>query len=140
MSAPASLRSLPKFGTLAKWRRLMYPARTAHQPADIRCGPQVHADDRPDSLGLLHHRHVGFDRVGNETIRVRGMVHFIKLFRIGYAIPAPRELRMQLNSSDRELALGVLLHMADRMILVRVEHELLLARDRQEREHVAARE
>src|SRR6266404_5651202 len=30
--------------------------------------------------------------------------------------------------------------MADRMILVRVEHEFLLARDRQEREHVAARE
>src|SRR5262245_48144221 len=30
--------------------------------------------------------------------------------------------------------------MADRMILVRIEHELLLARNRQEREHVAARE
>src|SRR5262245_16360332 len=30
--------------------------------------------------------------------------------------------------------------MADRMILVRVEDELLLARDRQKREHVAARE
>ena len=39
------------------------------------------------------HCHVGFDRVGNETILVSGVVHFIELFRTGPSIPAPRDLR-----------------------------------------------
>jgi hypothetical protein len=47
-----------------------------------------------DSGGLLHHRHVGFDRVGNETILVSGVVHLIELLRIWYAIAAPRDLRV----------------------------------------------
>src|SRR5262249_56482884 len=76
----------------------------------------------------------------DETILVRGVVHFIKLLRIWYAIAAPLNRRMQLNSGDRQLAFGILLHMSDHMILVRVEGELLPARDRQKREHVAARE
>ena len=39
------------------------------------------------------HCHVGFDRVGNETILVSGVVHFIELFRTGSSIPAPHNLR-----------------------------------------------
>ena len=62
----------------------------------------------PDCGGLLHHRHVGFDRVGNETILVSGVVHLIELLRIWYAIAAPRDLRVQLNAGDRQLAFGVL--------------------------------
>jgi hypothetical protein len=39
------------------------------------------------------HGHVGFDRVGNETILVCGMVHLIEFFRTGSSVPAPRDLR-----------------------------------------------
>ena len=40
----------------------------------------------------FHHRHIGFDRIGNEAILVGSMVHPIKFFRTWYTIPAPREL------------------------------------------------
>ena len=94
------------------------------------------------SIGLLPfgHGHVGFDRVGNETVLVCSVVHFIEFFRAGSSVPAPCDLRAQLNSSDRQLAVGVFLHMADRFVLVGIEHELLLTGNRQEREHVTARE
>jgi hypothetical protein len=39
------------------------------------------------------HGHVGFDRVGNETILVCSVVHFIEFFRTGSSVPAPRDLR-----------------------------------------------
>src|SRR6266481_8996559 len=68
----------------------------------------------------LYHCHVGSDRVGNEAILVRRVVHSIEFFHIWYAVPAPRELRAQLDASDRQLALRILLHKADRLILVRV--------------------
>jgi NAD(P)-dependent dehydrogenase (short-subunit alcohol dehydrogenase family) len=41
----------------------------------------------------FRHSHVGFDRVGNETILVSGMVHFLELFRTGYPVAAPPDLR-----------------------------------------------
>jgi hypothetical protein len=40
------------------------------------------------------HCHVGFDRVGNETILVSGVMHFVELFRTRYSIPAPCDLRV----------------------------------------------
>src|SRR5262249_36465260 len=81
-----------------------------------------------------------FDRVGNETILVGGMVHLVELIRAGRAISTPANLRAKLDTRDGELALGVFLHVANRLVFVRIEHELLLARDRQERDHVTARE
>ena len=41
---------------------------------------------------------------------------------------------------DRELAVGILLQMTNRLVFVGIDHELLLARNREEREHVTARE
>ena len=38
------------------------------------------------------HRHHGSNRVGNETILVGGMVHFIELFRTGFSVAAPCNL------------------------------------------------
>src|SRR5260370_15719804 len=48
----------------------------------------------------LYHCHVGSDRVGNEAILLRRVVHSIEFFRILYAAPAPRQLRAQLDDSD----------------------------------------
>jgi hypothetical protein len=50
------------------------------------------------------------------------------------------ELRVQFHARDRQLPVLVFLHVADGLIGVFVEHELLFAGNRQEREHVAARE
>ena len=93
----------------------------------------------PELALRSHHRHGGLDRISNETIFVGGMVHFIEYFRTRRSIPAPRDLRAQFNPSDRHLPVGVLLHVADRLVLVLIEHKLLLTRNRQERKHVAAR-
>src|SRR6516165_8726149 len=86
------------------------------------------------------HRHVRFDRVCNETILMCSVMHLIEFFCTGFSVAAPRDLRAKLNSSDRQLAVSVFLHMADCLVLVRIEHELLLTGNRQEREHVTARE
>jgi hypothetical protein len=57
-----------------------------------------------DELGLAHaqaprkgpldfrHPHLGFDRVGNKTILMGGMMHLIELFRTGLSVAAPRNL------------------------------------------------
>jgi hypothetical protein len=39
------------------------------------------------------HRHVGFNRVGDETILVGSMVHSIEFFLTGSLVAAPRDLR-----------------------------------------------
>ena len=41
----------------------------------------------------FRHPHLGFNRVGNETILMGGVMHPIKLFRIGLSAVAPRNLR-----------------------------------------------
>jgi hypothetical protein len=40
----------------------------------------------------FRHLHLGFNRVGNETILMGGMMHLIELFRIGLSVAAPRNL------------------------------------------------
>src|SRR5262249_1302027 len=94
-------------------------------------GQNAHACDADQrALHLqLRDRHLGFDRVGNETILVGGMVHLVELIRAGRAISTPANLRAKLDTRDG-LALGVFLHVANRLVFVRIEHELLLARDR----------
>jgi len=95
--------------------------------------------------GFVHglefrYRHLGCDRVGNETILVCGMVHFAELFCTGRSIPNPGNLRAKLDTSNGHFPFGIFLHMANRLVLVRIEHELLFTRNRQKRKHVTARE
>jgi hypothetical protein len=40
----------------------------------------------------FRHPHLGFNRVGNETILMGGMMHLIELFRTGLTVAAPRNL------------------------------------------------
>jgi hypothetical protein len=40
----------------------------------------------------IRHLHLGFNRVGNETIFMGGMMHSIELFRTGLSVVAPRNL------------------------------------------------
>ena len=47
---------------------------------------------RPKELREFCHRHHGSNRVGNETILVGGMVHFIELFRTGFSVAVPCNL------------------------------------------------
>jgi len=84
--------------------------------------PSVHRRRCWGRLLPFRHGHLGFDRVGNETILVCSVVHFIELFRAGPSVSAPCDLRAQLDASDRQLAVGVFLHMADRFVLVGIEH------------------
>jgi len=67
-------------------------------------------------------------------------MHLFELFRIWLSISAPRDLRVKFHSSNRHLAVGVLLHITNCLVSVRIEHKLLLTGNRQKREHVAARE
>src|SRR5580765_5826151 len=98
---------------------------------------------RAETLGWLLpfcHRHVRFDRVCNEAILMCSVMHLIEFFYTGSSVAAPCDLRAKLNSSDRQLAVSVFLHMPDCLVLVRIEHELLLTGNRKERVHVTARE
>jgi hypothetical protein len=88
----------------------------------------------------FRYSHLGFDRVGNETILVCGMVHFVELFSAGRSISTPGNLRAKLDTSNGHFPFGIFLHMANRLVLVRIEHELLFTRNRQKRKHVTARE
>lgn len=85
-------------------------------------------------------RDLRLDRIRDETFGVREMMHLIE-FLFGWLFLAGKlELRMQLHPRDRQFAVLVLLHVADRFIDIFVEQELLFAGDGEEREHVAARE
>src|SRR5213078_2344713 len=66
------------------------------------------------------HRHVRFDRVCNETILMCSVMHLIEFFYTGSSVAAPCDLRAKLNSSDRQLAVSVFLHMPDCLVLVRI--------------------
>jgi hypothetical protein len=89
-----------------------------------------------EELLELCHRHHGSNRVGNETILVGGMVHFIELFRTGFSVAAPLIFG---RSSTRVIAsfVGILLQMTNRLVFVGIDDELL-TRNREEREHVTA--
>ena len=40
----------------------------------------------------FRHPHLGFNRIGNETILMGGVMHLIELFRTGLSVVAPRNL------------------------------------------------
>ena len=58
------------------------------------------------------------------------MMHLIELFRIRLSAVAPCDLWAEFNTHNRELAIGILLKMANRLVLIRIEYELLLASNR----------
>ena len=84
--------------------------------------------------------HLGFYRVGDETILVRGVMHFIELIRAGRFVAGPFQFRMELHFGDCHPAFGVFFHVTDCFINVFVEDELLLRCNREKREHVASGE
>ena len=74
-------------------------ASSIRRPAGSAVAPQL-GEPSPATVPLgwktllrIHHRNIGFDRIGNEAILVGSMVHLIKFFRTWYTIPAPRKLR-----------------------------------------------
>src|SRR5262249_35947235 len=73
--------------------------------------------------------HLGSNRIGNETILVGRMVHFIELFCTGFSVAAPLNSWAYLDPHYRELTVVILLQMANRFVLVGIEHELLLTRN-----------
>src|SRR6202011_1557422 len=79
----------------------------------------------------FRHSHLGFDRVGNETILVCGMVHFVELFCAWCSFTTPGNLRAKLDASNGHFPFGIFLHMANRLVPVRIEQELLFASNRQ---------
>jgi hypothetical protein len=67
-------------------------------PADILRRSKIVLLTRSAACGArkgsldFRHPHLGFNRVGNETILMGGVMHPIKLFRIGLSAVAPRNL------------------------------------------------
>jgi hypothetical protein len=79
-------------------------------------------------------------RVRDETILMREVVHLFEFLLGRLFLTGKLELRMQLDPGNRELALLVLLHMADGVVGVFIEHELFFAGHGEKSQHVAAGE
>jgi hypothetical protein len=89
---------------------------SAAQQAVARPG-KCHVSPQKPKLRQLaslefRYRYVGFDRVSNETILMRGMMHFVELFCAWCLISTPGNLRTKLDASDGQLAFGIFLHVA----------------------------
>ena len=68
------------------------------------------------------------------------MVHLVELFLGRLLVTGKFRLLAEDNARDREFALRILLHVADRFIDIFIQHEFLLTSDREEGEHVTAGE
>ena len=75
---------------------------------------------------LLLDRHFGLDRVRDETILVREVVHLIEILVRRLIVAGEFQLRMQLHFRDRHFPIGIFLHVANGIVGVFIEHELLL--------------
>ena len=71
---------------------------------------------------------------------MREVVHLLDVLLGRLLVAGEFELRMQLDAGDRQLALGIFLHVADGFVDVFVEHEFLLTGGGEESEHVATGE
>jgi hypothetical protein len=91
-------------------------------------------------LKLLHYRHFGFDRVSDETLVVRAVMHLVQLLRARLLLARPGNLRVQLHSRNRQSAFRIFFHVADRFVGVVIEHKLLFTCDREKSEHVTTGE
>ena len=79
------VRFVPKADILRRSKIVHFVASHSNR----RVGAQLEA-----LKGSLDFRypHLGFNRVGNETILVGGVMHLIELFRTGLSVVAPRNL------------------------------------------------
>ena len=77
------LRDATSTGKRPLGRCPLYPRKRTFRHSAVRA--------RKELLELCH-RHHGSNGVGNETILVGGMVHFIELFRTGFSVAAPCNL------------------------------------------------
>ena len=78
-----NVRFVPKADILRRSKIVLFMASHSNR----RVGAQ------PEALkGSLDFRypHLGFNRVGNETILMGGVMHLIELFRTGLSVVAPR--------------------------------------------------
>ena len=78
-----NVRFVPKADILRRSKIVLFVASHSNR----RVGAQLEA-----LKGSLDFRypHLGFNRVGNETILVGGVMHLIELFRTGLSVVAPR--------------------------------------------------
>jgi hypothetical protein len=83
--------------------------------------------------------HDRFDRIRNEAILVGCMCILSSSSGVGFRSPAQMMFGRSLHARNGQSALGVFLHMADRLVLVRIEEEFLTAGNREECQHMAAR-
>src|SRR6185369_16413699 len=82
--------------------------------------------------------HFGFDRVCNETLLVRLMVHGVDFVCCGRPFTFKYDVGSQSDQSHCKFAVIILGHYADSIISVAVNHESALRSDRQEPQHVTA--
>jgi hypothetical protein len=97
----------------------------------------LHSLLRNPRLCLRFDRHLSFYRARNEALLVRSMIHFFKLFRRRLLVSGEFRLLPEDNARDRQFAFRVFLHEPNCFIDILVKHELLFARDSEERQHMA---
>ena len=81
-----NVRFVPKADILRRSKIVLFVASHSNR----RVGAQLGA--LKGSL-VFCYPHLGFNRVGNETILMGGVMHLIELFRTGLSVVAPRNLR-----------------------------------------------
>src|SRR6266478_865724 len=82
---------------------------------------------------------LGLHRVRDEALVMGAMIHLLNLLRSRLFIAREFEPLPQRYPRNRQFALRIFLHNADRFIDIFIQYELLFARDRKERKHVTAR-
>jgi len=92
-----------------------------------------------DHLRLRFDRDFGLHRIRNEALLVGGMIHLFDLLRGGLLVAGELQSLVQSHTRNSQLAFRIFFHMADRVVAILVEHELLFACDGKERQHVATR-
>src|SRR5690606_4474763 len=106
----------------------------------VRCAMPKRAAPRPSRAHDRLAAHLGLDRVGDEALLVGGMMQALELRRRRPAIAAEGDLGAQGDHRHGHPALFVFLHDAHGCIGIAVHHEALLRRERQEKQHMAARQ
>src|SRR5690606_282156 len=108
-------------------------ARTSRAKPSPASKSSTRSRNTPRYLNLRLHR------TRNEAPLVRLMVHLVERGVVG-RLAGECDRGPKLDARDGELAVGVLLQRAARIVGVAVDHQAALGGDGQERQHVAARE
>jgi hypothetical protein len=91
-------------------------------------------------LRLRLDRHFGLHRIGNETLLVGRMIHFLNLLRGGLLIAGELQSLLESHARNGKPAFRIFFHVADRIVNVLIEDELFFRSYGKESQHVAARE